>query len=101
MQVRLSKGSSMKHYVEYLVLRIWMTYWLPPQTSSLIFQIWKRFLTLANYPKPTTPRALRRFLAMVNFYRRFIPHAALQQAELYDLIKNRKKTIQNHSSGKK
>ncbi|GBM46200.1 hypothetical protein AVEN_270212-1 [Araneus ventricosus] len=25
---------------------------------------------------------------MVNFYRRFIPHAALQQAELYDLVKN-------------
>ncbi|GBM09897.1 Retrovirus-related Pol polyprotein from transposon 17.6 [Araneus ventricosus] len=28
---------------------------------------------------------------MVNFYRRFIPHAASQQAELYDLVKNRKK----------
>ncbi|GBO28932.1 Retrovirus-related Pol polyprotein from transposon 17.6 [Araneus ventricosus] len=50
-----------------------------------------KVLALANYPKPTTPRALRRFSAMVNFYRRFIPHAALQEAELYDLIKNRKK----------
>ncbi|GBN21475.1 Transposon Ty3-G Gag-Pol polyprotein, partial [Araneus ventricosus] len=50
-----------------------------------------KVLALANYPKPTTPRALRRFLAMVNFYRRFIPHAASQQAELYDLVKNRKK----------
>ncbi|GBM81124.1 Retrovirus-related Pol polyprotein from transposon 17.6 [Araneus ventricosus] len=28
---------------------------------------------------------------MVNFYHRFIPHAASQQAELYDLVKNRKK----------
>ncbi|GBN50759.1 hypothetical protein AVEN_44322-1 [Araneus ventricosus] len=28
---------------------------------------------------------------MVNFYRFFIPHAALQQAEIYDLVKNREK----------
>lgn len=46
---------------------------------------------LSKYPKPVTVRTLRRFLAMINFYRRFIPHAAIQQVTLYDLIKGRKK----------
>lgn len=46
---------------------------------------------LKNYEKPVTVRALRRFLAMVNFYRRFIPRAAELQLKLYDLIKSRRK----------
>lgn len=51
----------------------------------------EKVAVLQNYPKPTTVRALRRFLAMVNFYRRFIPKAAVQQIVLYDIIQGRKK----------
>lgn len=35
-----------------------------------------------NYPTPTTVQELRRFLAMVNFYRRFLPKTAETQAIL-------------------
>ncbi|GFX29192.1 retrovirus-related Pol polyprotein from transposon 297 [Trichonephila clavipes] len=31
---------------------------------------------ITNFPKPDTISQLRRFLAMLNFYRRFLPHAA-------------------------
>lgn len=46
---------------------------------------------ISNYPKPETITELRRFLAMINFYRRFIPHAAETQAPLNELLKNSKK----------
>ncbi|XP_064468689.1 uncharacterized protein LOC135382952 [Ornithodoros turicata] len=31
---------------------------------------------ITNYPKPTSIRQLRRFLGLINFYRRFLPHCA-------------------------
>ncbi|GBO10971.1 Retrovirus-related Pol polyprotein from transposon 297, partial [Araneus ventricosus] len=46
---------------------------------------------LVNYPQPQDVSALRRFLAMLNFYRRFIPNAAEIQRILYDLVKGKKK----------
>ncbi|GBN39220.1 Transposon Tf2-6 polyprotein, partial [Araneus ventricosus] len=46
---------------------------------------------LVNYPQPQDVSALRRFLAMLNFYRRFIPNAAEIQRTLYDLVKGKKK----------
>ncbi|GBM95660.1 Retrovirus-related Pol polyprotein from transposon 297 [Araneus ventricosus] len=46
---------------------------------------------LVNYPQPQDVSALRRFLAMLNFYRRFIPNAAEIQRILYDLVKDKKK----------
>ncbi|GBM95445.1 Transposon Tf2-9 polyprotein [Araneus ventricosus] len=46
---------------------------------------------LVNYPQPQDVSALRRFLAMLNFYRRFIPNAAEIQHILYDLVKGKKK----------
>lgn len=39
-----------------------------------------------RYPQPQTAKQLRQFLDMVNFYRRFIPRAALIQAPLNDLL---------------
>ncbi|GBM94414.1 Retrovirus-related Pol polyprotein from transposon 297 [Araneus ventricosus] len=47
--------------------------------------------SLVNYPQPQDVSALRRFLSMLNFYRRFIPNAAEIQRILYDLVKGKKK----------
>lgn len=44
---------------------------------------------IQNYPKPVTAKQLRRFLGMINFYRRFMPKAAATQAPLNELLKDR------------
>lgn len=46
---------------------------------------------LKNYPKPKTVDELRRFLATLNFYHRFLRNAALYQTPLHDLCKGKKK----------
>lgn len=37
---------------------------------------------IINFPKPTTVKQLKRYLGMLNFYRKFLPHAAATQASL-------------------
>lgn len=46
---------------------------------------------IANFPRPETVKDLRRFLAVLNFYHRFIPKAAEIQAPLYAFINSKKK----------
>lgn len=46
---------------------------------------------ILQYPVPDTAEELHRFLGMLNFYRRFIPHAAEHQHELRRLIIHNKK----------
>lgn len=46
---------------------------------------------ILNYPKPNTISELRRFLVMINFYRRFLPKAADTQASLHEFLKDSKK----------
>lgn len=41
-------------------------------------------------PQPKTVKELRRFLGMVNFYRRFVPNAAILQAPLNELLSGSK-----------
>ena len=41
---------------------------------------------IRNFPTPKTVKELRRFLGMLNFYRRFIPNTALHQAPLNALL---------------
>lgn len=41
---------------------------------------------IKQFPPPKTVNGLRRFLGMLNFYRRFIPHAAADQAPLHDML---------------
>lgn len=43
---------------------------------------------IEKFPKPTNTRQLRRFLGMVNFYRRFIPNAAKIQCPLNDILRD-------------
>ncbi|GBP20000.1 hypothetical protein EVAR_13766_1 [Eumeta japonica] len=42
--------------------------------------------SIKNFPIPKTVKELRRFLGMINFYRRFIPDAARIQAPLNALL---------------
>ena len=45
-----------------------------------------RVKDLQASPPPKTVGQLRRFLGMLNFYRRFLPHAAFTQAPLHDIF---------------
>jgi len=47
----------------------------------------ERVDALLQYPLPKSVQGLRRFLGMVNFYRRFISKAADLQAPLHDILK--------------
>lgn len=46
---------------------------------------------ISNFKLPETVRELRRFLGMMNFYRRFLPHAAEVQLKLHSCYKGNKK----------
>ncbi|KMQ86423.1 gag-pol polyprotein [Lasius niger] len=45
---------------------------------------------IQNFPKPATVKQLRQFLGTLNFYRRFIPGAAQDQAALNEVLKGPK-----------
>lgn len=51
----------------------------------------QRAEAIIDFPQPTTSQQLQRFIGMLNFYRRFLPHAAHLQSELHKLINGRKK----------
>lgn len=46
----------------------------------------ERIKALLDFPPPKTVQAMRRFLGMINYYRRFLPGAALHQAALVDAL---------------
>jgi hypothetical protein len=46
----------------------------------------ERVTHLQEYQPSQSAGQLRRFLGMLNFYRRFIPHAAATQAPLHDVL---------------
>lgn len=46
---------------------------------------------ITDFPVPKVAKELRRFLAMINFYRRFLPHAVHHQSPLVQLIPGNKK----------
>ena len=45
---------------------------------------------IQQFERPKTVKGLRRFLGMLNFYRRFLPHTARTQVPLHDLTKGDK-----------
>lgn len=47
-----------------------------------------RIRALLEFPPPKTVQGVRRFLGMLNYYRRFIPHAAKSQAPLIEAVAN-------------
>ncbi|XP_062557376.1 uncharacterized protein LOC134222249 [Armigeres subalbatus] len=46
----------------------------------------KKVEAVLNFPRLTTAKELKRFLGTINFYRRFIPHAAERQRILQNMI---------------
>lgn len=51
----------------------------------------EKIKTIVNYPSPNTVNELRQFLALMNFYRRFIRHASDIQRPLNQYLKGNKK----------
>ena len=49
-----------------------------------------KVLAVTNFPRPLVVKALQEFLGMVNFYNRFIPHAAYLMQPLYDALRSKK-----------
>lgn len=45
-----------------------------------------RVQAILDFPPPKTVQGVRRFLGMLNYYRRFVPHAAQAQAPLIDAV---------------
>ncbi|GFR28828.1 retrovirus-related Pol polyprotein from transposon opus [Trichonephila clavata] len=60
-------------------------------TAEGISPLPEKVMAIANFLKPETVKELRRFLAICNFYRRFITHAARTQAVLNNYLKGAKK----------
>lgn len=53
-------------------------------SSKGIRPLEQKVQAIRDFPKPKTITELRRFLGMMNFYRRFVPSAAMLQAPLHD-----------------
>ncbi|MES9976195.1 MAG: reverse transcriptase domain-containing protein [Candidatus Thiodiazotropha sp.] len=49
---------------------------------------------IANFPKPTSISALRRFNGLINYYRRFIPNCAHVMQPLTDQLRGKAKTVE-------
>jgi cleavage and polyadenylation specificity factor subunit 1 len=60
-------------------------------SSTGISPLPEKVKLLREFPLPKNVQELRRFLAMLNFYHRFLKNAAAMQAELYEYIKGKTK----------
>ena len=62
-------------------------------TSAGVQPIQSRVESITNFPRPRSNKSLQEYLGMLNFYRRFVPHAAamllplsLRQLGLLDMM---------------
>lgn len=51
----------------------------------------EKVAAISDYPKPTIAKELKRFTGMLNFYRKFLPHATTNQSKLQSMIVGNKK----------
>jgi hypothetical protein len=51
----------------------------------------EKVAVITNFKLPGTIKDLQRFLGMVNYYRRFIPHAAEAQLKLQNILSGKNK----------
>jgi len=82
LHINLEKSTFGQEQVQYLGCSI---------TKEGTKPLKQRIEAILQLPKPKTIEELRRFLGMVNFYRRFLPAAAKIQASLNALTLNSKK----------
>ncbi|GBN63851.1 Retrovirus-related Pol polyprotein from transposon 17.6 [Araneus ventricosus] len=60
-------------------------------TSEGVKPLPEKVQAISQFPKPQNIAELKPFLAMLNFYRRFLPNAADTQVSLHEFLKNSKK----------
>ncbi|GBN10755.1 Transposon Tf2-6 polyprotein [Araneus ventricosus] len=60
-------------------------------TSEGVKPLPEKVQAISQFPKPQNIAELKRFLAMLNFDRRFLPNVADTQASLHEFLKNSKK----------
>ena len=61
--------------------------------STGITPLPERVVAIAKVPPPTSVKELQSFLGMVNYYRRFIPHAAEHLFHLFGCLKGKPKKL--------
>ena len=76
--INMDKSTFFKNEVKFLGHKI---------SKDGISVLEEKLDAIINYPVPSSVKSLKRFLGMVNFYRRFIPNAAKFMASLHDLEK--------------
>ncbi len=76
--VNMDKSTFAKHEITFLGHMV---------TGQGILPSHERVQVIKNFERPLTVKQLKRFLGMINFYRRFIPGAAADQALLNDYLK--------------
>lgn len=80
--LNLSKCKFAQSEVDFLGYRV---------SASGIKPTSARVAAVVDYKQPNTIKELRRFLALINGYRRFLPHAAEMQKPLQNLIQGNRK----------
>ena len=61
--------------------------------STGISPLKDRVTAIERTTPPTSIKELQRFLGMINYYRRFIPNAAIHLAPLFDTLRGKPKTL--------
>lgn len=61
-----------------------------PVTPNGIRHSPEKVAVLKGYPKPLNSQELKRFIGMMNFYRKFLPHTIAYQEVLQDMITGNK-----------
>lgn len=59
----------------------------------------EKITAIQNFPKPKVVQELKRSIAMINFYRKFLPQPASYQMLLQELITGNKKMIERPWNG--
>ena len=55
-------------------------------TTTGVQPLQSRVQAIKDFPRPCSTKALKEYLGMLNFYRRFVPHAAAILLPLYELV---------------
>ena len=62
-------------------------------TATVSPPVPEKVQVIRDFPQPQSQRQLRRFIGLVNFYHRFLPHCAELMLPLHSLLKGKSKSI--------
>ena len=66
---------------------------LVTRSPLLIRPLPEKVEAVTHFPEPSTVKGLQEFIGMVNFYRRFLPHAANTMLPLFEALKGKAKKL--------